>query len=100
MQNVYFMVLYCKLNSTTIYTYFTDVSAVLDELPSGPFTLSTGRIVFLLSIYFCWWWRHIYILPSYMKERQKRKLETGTSLFSFLISGAADKLSSYIDECV
>ena len=64
MQNVYFMVLYCKLNSTTIiYTYFTDVSAVLDdELPSGPFTLSTGRIVSLLSIYFCWWWTHIYII--------------------------------------
>jgi hypothetical protein len=35
-----------------------------------------------------------------MKEKQKRKLETGTLLFPFLISGAADKLSSYIDECV
>ena len=35
-----------------------------------------------------------------MKEKQKRKLETGSLLFPFLISGAADKLSSYIDECV
>ena len=35
-----------------------------------------------------------------MKEKQKRKLETRTLLFPFLISGVADKLSSYIDECV
>lgn len=37
--------------------------------------------------------------PSYAKEIDKRKLE-GTLIFPFLISGAADKISAYLDECV
>lgn len=39
------------------------------------------------------------LMPSYEKEKGKRKLE-GTLLFPFLISGAADKISAYMDECV
>eukprot|EP00597_Dinobryon_sp_UTEXLB2267_P018643 CAMPEP_0201101000 /NCGR_PEP_ID=MMETSP0812-20130820/9809_1 /ASSEMBLY_ACC=CAM_ASM_000668 /TAXON_ID=98059 /ORGANISM="Dinobryon sp., Strain UTEXLB2267" /LENGTH=737 /DNA_ID=CAMNT_0047357619 /DNA_START=21 /DNA_END=2231 /DNA_ORIENTATION=- len=39
------------------------------------------------------------LFPSYEKEKEKRKL-VGTLLFPFLISGAADKVTSYMDECV
>lgn len=64
---------------------------------SSKFTLD---VFFLLFLYMLVGGGVSYtLLPSYIKEKEKRKLN-GTLLFPFLISGAADKISAYLDECI